>query len=94
MTELEEIEQLLTVLKTVKSELIRRDKISVNCREAFANNNVSQKRVQRLNADLNWQCMTYDQRKTDFARLYDKSKIKTGIEEKEYNPSSFHTYKY
>ena len=94
MTELQEIEQLISLLKTIKREKIRFQKISENTKNAYDSNDVSQKRVQKLNADLNWQAMTYDQRKTDFARLYDKSQIKTGIGEKEYNPSPFHTYKY
>lgn len=94
MREVEEIDQLIKLLKTARAEHIKRSKISTKTREAYENKNVSAKRVQSLNADLNWQCMTADKRLIDIARAYEKMSIHRTTGEKEYSPSAFHTYKY
>lgn len=89
MEDLKQIEVLLDALKRVKAELKRRNKISDTLRNS---GNCTIKRKQKLNTDLNWQCMEYDKAKTDFARLFENGLLDVGTEKKVYNPSSFHSY--
>lgn len=91
MDDLKKINALLQGLKRVKSELIRRNKLSDKVRDR---GNCTFKKVQKLNADLNWQCMDYDKSKTDFARMYNNSVFDVGVDVKFYNPSPFHSYKH
>lgn len=92
MEDLQKIDDLLNALKRVKMELKRRNKISTNLRDR--QEFFTQNKIQKLNTDLNWQCMEYDKSKTDFARLYKNSVFDVGVEVKEYRPSGFHFYRH
>ena len=93
MIELELIDKMISQLRTLKSTIKRKDKISERVR-SLSPMNATPKRIQKGNADLNWACMDVDQRRTDVARLYRGSALDVGTEEKTYRPSAFHTYKY
>lgn len=90
--ELKDIDVLIACLKRVKRLAIDREKKSNKRMNAYDNKDVSVKRLQAMTVDLDWACMEYDKAKTDFARAYSKSSIKTSTDIKEYNPSPFHKY--
>jgi len=93
MTEIELIDLMISNLRTLKSTIKKRDKLSEKVR-SLSPLNATPKRIQNANADLNWACMAVDQRRTDVARLYKGSALDVGTEEKIYRPSAFHTYRY
>ena len=93
MNDLELIDQLISRLRILKSTIKRKNKLSeksINLTPA----NATQKRIQKVHADLNWECMYVDQRKTDVARLFKNSVLDVHTGEKTYCPSPFHKYKY
>lgn len=92
MSQISDIDQMIKLLQNARREIKKQQKLSEKCHESWENS--TPRRVQKLNADLNWQGMEVDKRLTDIARFYAKSSIVTGTEEKEYNPSGFHRYKY
>jgi hypothetical protein len=91
MTDLNQIEHLLSQLKYIKSTLIKRDKLSD---KAFNTSPATStpKQIDKANTALNWECMELDKAKTSFARSFKGSCLDVGIEAKEYKPSGFHTY--
>jgi hypothetical protein len=93
MTQLKAIETMIELCKTVKKEVIKKEKLSKKCCDIDPKN-MTRKRIQKINTDLNWQCMTVSQRIIDVARFFEKSSLNVDTSETEFNPSSFHKYRY
>ena len=93
MKELALIDSMISQLRTLKSTIQKRDKISEKVR-SLTPMNATPKRIQNSTADLNWTCMEVDKLRTDVARLYKGSSLDVGTEEKIYRPSPFHTYRH
>ena len=93
MDDLKKLDELLQALKTVKAELKRKDRISEKAGKMTTYNSTP-RRFQNVYADLNWACMEYDMAKTRFARAFKGSFLDVSTDEKTYNPSSFHSYKF
>lgn len=93
LTEVEVVEQMISRLKAVKSHLIKRKAMSEK-RANMTHENNSPRQFGKAEADLNWHCMSLDQRIVDVARFYKGSFLDVSTEEREYNPSAFHKYKY
>lgn len=90
--EINEIDNLIQSLKYVKSNLLKKNKLSKKAYEMSYTSN-TQRSVQKASVNLNWQCMELDKAKTNFARMFKGSLVDVCVEEKEYNPSGFHSYK-
>lgn len=93
MTDIEKIDLLISNLRRVKSEIKRKERLSQN-RADMSMRTHTQKRIQKAEADLNWQCMEVDKSKIDFARLFKGSLVDVSTAETTFNPSPFHSYKY
>lgn len=92
MKEIELIDLMIDRLKSLKSSIKKKDKISD---KAFNMNpqNSTPRQIQKASTDLNWQCMEVDKGKTEIARIFKGSCLDVDTGEKEYNPSGFHKYK-
>lgn len=90
MKENETISQLISKLKSLKTSISKRDLMS----DKLFNLDLKSPQRQRLNASLDFECINIDKLKTDIARLYKGSDIEVGKEEKQYNPTGFHSYKH
>ena len=89
--EMQIIDKLQFQLKQLKKSLLKREFLN----DKFLNNQgMSEKQIEKMNAELTWLCMNIDKEKTDIARTYKGSEIEVGTEEKEYNPTGFHSYKH
>lgn len=88
-----EVNVLIDKLKYLKHTIKRRNRISERLSN-FTHTNNTPRQYEKVNTDLNWECVEVDKIKTDFARLYEVSGIKVGTGEKNYNPSPFHNYKH
>jgi hypothetical protein len=93
MQELEQLEQMLALLKNIKRANVKKGKLSDKLAK-MDHYNSTPKRIGAANANLNWECMNYDKLKVDFARLFKDSCLDVGVSEREYNPSGFHSFKY
>lgn len=93
MEELNQIENMIEALRRLRASIKKKDKLSEKLFNMDYRNHTP-KRIQSVNADLNWECMNIDKEKTNFARIFKGSCIDVGIEEKQYNPSGFHSYKH
>lgn len=90
MTELEEIENLLTRLKAVKQSIKKRDRLFDKATEWRVR---SPRQVQKIDNEFNWEAMRLDQFRTEFARAFRGSTVDVSPKKKEYNPSGFRKYK-
>ena len=93
MTDLETIEQAIALLKTAKSSLIKRNKLSAKT-GAMNPTNSTPKRIDSATASLNWECMEYSKAKVNFARLFKGSVLDVSTAVQTYRPSPFHEYKH
>ena len=93
LSDMEQVDQLIKRLKVVKSNLKKKEAM-IKKRETMTTENSTQKRLQQSSADLTWHGMYLDQSLTDVARFFKGSFLDVGTEEKEYNPSPFHKYRY
>lgn len=91
--ELIELDKLIASLKRTK-RLATDYKKKLDKRAGMDWTTNSQNQIDKANVNTNWAAMEYDKAKTDFARAYEQSPVKTGTEEKEYHPSGFHHYKH
>ena len=91
--ELKDIEKLQNYLREIRKEckacIRQKNKLSET-----SYTDVTPRRWQKMNTDYNWTSMSYNKMKTNFARMYSKSSIKESTDEREYNPSGFHSYKH
>lgn len=78
---LEEVEALIKQLKTIKSNLKKRDRLRDKAAWGFEDGK-SPKQVSKLTAELNFQCMYLDQSIVKFARDFEKSTLNVSTEEK------------
>lgn len=93
MEDIKLIENMINHLRTLKSDIQKKEKLSTKLRDTQLCD-VSPKRIEKMNTDLNWQCMNIDKKKTDIARLFKGSMLDVSTDEKEYNPSGWHNYKH
>ena len=90
MTQIQEIDGLIARLKTLKSSIKKKDRLS----ERAMNADSRSRGYQKLSTDLNWQCMNIEKETTDFARAFEASSLNVDTDEKTYRPSGFHEYKH
>ena len=90
--ELQAIDRVIANLKHLRSELAKTQKMSKKC---FEMSNATVRQCQRANTNLNWQCMYLDKyrKKAWKSILESEDVLKVSIEETEYHPSGFHSYK-
>jgi hypothetical protein len=88
--EITQIEKAINELKLLKKELISTNKKS----EKSFNANGSIKQRQKASVDLNWQCMALDKQRKSTWKAILEADLKVSLDDCEYNPSSFHTYKH
>jgi len=91
-TMVEQADLLIAMLRGVKSEEKKKEKLSLKS-STMDYQEQTQKQMQKVSTDLNWQCMYLDRIITDFARVFSVSKFNVDTGKKKYNPSSFHSYK-
>lgn len=91
-TEIEQIDEIILALKVLKSDILKTEKLS---EKAFntSTQNSSMRAIEKVNNDLNWQCMYLDKQRVRVSKLIQESELLVSIESKEYNPSGFHKYK-
>lgn len=90
MEEVKKIDLVMKQLKILKSDILKKDKLS----SSALNCDGTPKQRQKASINLNWQCMHLDkQRKATWKAIKDADFLEVDIEETEYNPSAFHTYK-
>ena len=86
------IDKVLSELKTLKSEYQKAEKLSEKSLNMdFKNNTPNQ--IQKVSTDLNWQCMHIDKQKKRVWKTILESELEVDLEDTEYKPSGFHTYK-
>ena len=86
------IDKVLSELKTLKSEYQKAEKLSEKSLNMDFKNNTP-KQIQKVSADLNWQCMHIDKVKKRVWKSILESELEVDLEDTEYKPSGFHTYK-
>lgn len=93
MKDIEQIDSLITALKRLKGEVLKREKLSAK-RSGMSLENTTDKARGKANADLNWQCIEVDKRATDVSRMFHGSCCDVGTGTKTYCPTGFHEYTY
>lgn len=91
MTELEQIEQAIALLKTIKATYKKKERLSEKARNTTFQNS-SPKQIDKATAALNWECMELSKAKVNFARFFKGSILDVSTEVQEYNPSGFHKF--
>ena len=86
------IDKVLSELKTLKSEYQKAEKLSEKSLNMDFKNNTP-KQIQKVSTDLNWQCMHIDKVKKRVWKSILESELEVDLEDTEYKPSGFHTYK-
>lgn len=87
-----ELDNLISALKTLKSNYLKTEKLSnKSLNTNFVNSN--QRQISKSSVDLNWQCMHLDKQKKKVWSIILNSDLEVDLEETEYRPSGFHTYK-
>ncbi|MDV3674475.1 hypothetical protein CMU30_13920 [Elizabethkingia anophelis] len=90
VNEIECIDEVIKQLKILKSDIQKKDKLSQKALQSEGTINRRQKAL----VNLNWQCMHLDkQRKSTWKSILKAEFLNVDIEETEYNPSGFHTYR-
>ena len=83
------VDNLISILKNIKSE---QNKVAKMHEKDLSS--MSQNQLQKHSANLNWSLMYIQKLKIDFCREFENSSINIGVEEREFNPSGFHSFKY
>ena len=92
-SQLDELDRLIAALRTVKTELKKADRTSDKARTTnYLNSSPSQ--ITKAATANNWQQMELDKAKVRAARLFTGSCVDVGTEERIYQPSGFHEYKF
>lgn len=86
------IDNVLSELKTLKSEYQKAEKLSEKSLNMDFKNNTP-KQIQKASADLNWQYMHIDKTQKRVWKSILNSDLEVDISETEYHPSEFHHYK-
>ena len=86
-----EVDYLLQSLKNYKKELKACQKLSEKC-YGMDMYNTTPKALQKANTALNWQCMNLDKQHKQTWK--DMLVLEIDLEDCEYRPSGFHTYKH
>ena len=90
MQEIELIEEVISRLRQLKKEIKTKDKLSQNA--LYCQGTPAQR--QKASTALNWQCMHLDKTRKEVWRAIKKADfLEVSLEETEYNPSGFHSYK-
>ena len=90
--DIQHLDNFLIKIKELKSSIKKANKIRDS--RILYMENADFKKASSLNAKLDFLYMHIDKTKTSIARLFEGSIIDVGTEEKEYNPSPFHSYHY
>lgn len=66
---IKELDNLISAIKTLKSDYLKTDKLSnKSLNTNFKNSN--QRQISKASVDLNWQCMHLDKQKKKFGVLF------------------------
>ena len=90
--EIKDIDSIIVSLKALKIKINKVHHLS-NKRLDMSTQNNSRKQIENMDAKLNWDCMYLDKSRVAVSKLIQNSELLVSIEEREYNPSSFHSYK-
>lgn len=82
-------DKLISILKSIKSEQNKVAKMHGKNLDSM-----SQNQLRKHSANLNWSLMHIQKLKIDFCREFENSSINIGAEEREFNPSGFHSFKH
>lgn len=93
MKEFEQINDMLSLLKLIKTSVNKREKLSNKAFEMNTKTHTN-KQISKIITNLDWECMNIDKLKTDFARKFKNSVLDVSTEEKTYKPTGFHEYKH
>lgn len=89
---IKKLDNLISALKTLKSDYLKTDKLSnKSLNTNFENSN--QKQISKASVNLNWQCMHLDKQKKKVWSIILNSDLEVDLEETEYKPSGFHSFK-
>ena len=88
-----ELKEFKDALRAIETQHKRVKRLSEK-RANMSGQTHTQKSIQNADANLNWECMYLEQRKIDFARMFEGSELDVDTSEREFNPSPFHKYKY
>ena len=87
-----QIETVLHELKTLKADYLKLEKLSAKAMNVNPRDNTIMQ-IQKASTDLNWQCMHLHKQKKRVWKAIMEADLKCSLEETEYNPSGFHSYK-
>ncbi len=93
MTDLETIEQAITLLKSIKSTYKKKERLS----EKAANTNFrnsTPKQIDKASRNLNWECMELSKAKVNFARFFKDSILDVSTDAQTKTPTGWHEYKH
>lgn len=90
--EIKKIDHVITTLKALKSDYLKTTKLSEKCLNMDFRMHTP-KKIQQASTDLNWQCMGLDKTKKLVWKTILSADLEVDLEETEYRPSGFHTYK-
>ena len=90
--EITKIDKALSDLKILKSEYLKAEKLSEKSLNMDFKNNTP-KQMQKASTDLNWQLMHLDKTKKRVWKSILNADLEVDLEDTEYKPSGFHTYK-
>ena len=90
--EIKDIDFIISSLRALKIKINKVRHLSIKRFEMSTKNN-SRKQIENIDAKLNWDCMYLDKHRVAVSKLIQNSDLLVSIEEREYNPSSFHSYK-
>ena len=93
MTDLETIEQAITLLKSIKATYKKKERLSVKAANTNFRNSTP-KQIEKASVNLNWECMELSKAKVNFARFFKDSILDVSTEVQNYNPSGWHEYKH
>jgi hypothetical protein len=88
--EINEIENVISSLKLLLREVKKTNKKS----EKSFNSNDTIKQRQKSSVDLNWQCMALDKQRKSTWKTILEADLKVSLDDCEYNPSGFHSYRH
>lgn len=91
--EIKQIDIVISQLKSLKSDLLKVEKLSDKSFNTNTQNNTP-KQIEKASTNLNFACMELDkQRKRTWKSIKDAAFLNVSLEECEYHPSPFHSYK-
>lgn len=91
--EFKKIDLVYSQLKNLRSEMLITIKKS---EKAFNLKGMTPRQIDRVTSNLNFQCMHLEKCRKQFWKIFTENReiFDVSLEERDYNPSGFHSYKF